>query len=62
VWKKFLQSVISFSSVENMFFKFLKMSSFKVKVFGREFSKLLKISTLKFEKVCGRKFFNLLKD
>jgi hypothetical protein len=26
VWKRFLQSVVSFSSVENSFFKFLKVS------------------------------------
>ncbi len=49
VWKRFLQSVVSFSSVENLF---LKVSSFKVKVFGREFFKLLKTSTFKFESVC----------
>jgi len=34
VWKRFLQRVVSFSSVKNLF---LKVSSFKVKVFGREF-------------------------
>jgi len=61
VWKKILQSVVSLSSVKNMFFKFLKISSFKVKVFRREFFKLLIISTLKFEKMCGRKFFDSLK-
>jgi hypothetical protein len=58
VWKRFFQSVVSFSSVENLFFKFLKVSNFKVKVCGREFFKLLSISTLKFEKMCGREFFN----
>ncbi len=52
VWKRFLQSVVSFSSVENLFLSFLKVSSFKVKVFGREFFKLLKTSTFKFESVC----------
>ncbi len=51
VWKRFLQSVVSFSSVENLLFKFLKVSSFKVKVFGREFFELLRTSTFKFEKV-----------
>jgi hypothetical protein len=61
VWKIFLQSLVSFSNVENSLFKFLKVSSFKVKVFGREFFKLLRISTLKFEKVCGREFFKLLR-
>jgi hypothetical protein len=49
VWKRFLQSVVSFSSVENLF---LKVSSFKVKVFGREFFEFLKTSTFKFESVC----------
>jgi hypothetical protein len=49
VRKKFPQNVVSFSSVENLF---LKVSSFKVKVFGREFFKLLKTSTFKFESVC----------
>ncbi len=34
VWKRFLEGVVSFSSVKNLF---LKVSSFKVKVFGREF-------------------------
>ncbi len=48
VWKRFLQSVISFLSVKNLFFKFLKVSSFKVKVFGGEFFEL-RISTFKFE-------------
>ncbi len=33
---------------------FLKLSSFKVKVFGRELFELLRISTLKFEKVLGK--------
>ena len=33
VWKRFLQGVVSFSSVKNLF---LKVSSFKLKVFGRE--------------------------
>ncbi len=54
VWKRFLQSVISFLSVKNLFFKFLKVSSFKVKMFGREFFKLLKTSTFKFENVWER--------
>ncbi len=49
VWKRFLQRVVSFSSVKNLF---LKVSSFKVKVFGRQFFKLLKASTFKFESVC----------
>jgi hypothetical protein len=61
VWKKFLQSVVSFSSVENSFFKFLKVASCKVKVFGREVFELLIISILNFEKACGRKFFDSLK-
>ncbi len=52
VWKRFLQSVVSFSSVENLFLSFLKASSFKVKVFGREIFELLKTSTFKFESVC----------
>ncbi len=34
VWKRFLQGVVSFSSVKNLF---LKVSSFKVKMFGTEF-------------------------
>jgi hypothetical protein len=34
VWKRFLQGVVSFSSVKNLV---LKVSSFKVKVFRREF-------------------------
>jgi hypothetical protein len=54
VWKRFLQSVVSFSSVENLFFKFLKVSNFKVKVFGREFFESLGISTFKFESVWKR--------
>jgi hypothetical protein len=33
---------------------FFKVASFKVKVFRRKFFKLLRISTLKFEKVCAR--------
>jgi hypothetical protein len=49
VWKRFLQSVVSFSSVQNLF---LKESSFKVKMFGRELFELLKTSTFKFENVC----------
>ncbi len=61
VWKRFLQSVIHFSSVENSFFKFLKVSNFMVKVFEREFFELLRISTLKFEKMCEREFFDSLK-
>jgi hypothetical protein len=52
VWKRFLQSVVSFSSVENLFLSFLKVSSFKMKVFGKEFFELLKTSTFKFESVC----------
>jgi hypothetical protein len=32
VWKRFLQSVVSFSSVENSFFKFLKVKSVWKKV------------------------------
>jgi hypothetical protein len=35
VWKRFLQGVVSFSSVKNLFLKV--SSNFKVKVFGREF-------------------------
>jgi len=54
VWKRFLQSVVSFSNVENLFFKFLKVSSFKVKMFGRKFFKLLRTSTFKFENVWER--------
>ncbi len=42
VWKRFLQSFVNFSSVKNLFFKFLKVSSFKVKVCGREFFDSLK--------------------
>ncbi len=56
--KRFLQSVVIFSSVENLFLKFLKVSSFKV--FGRKFFNLLIISFLKFKKVCGREFFDSL--
>ncbi len=52
VWKRFLQSVLSFSSVENLFLNFLKVLSFKVKVFGRKFFQLFKTSTFKFESVC----------
>jgi hypothetical protein len=48
VWKRFLQSAVSFSSVNML----LKVSSFKVKVFGREFFNLLKTSTFKFESLC----------
>ncbi len=33
VLKRFLQSVVSFSSVKNLFFKFLKILSFKAKMF-----------------------------
>ncbi len=61
VWKRYLQGVVSFSSVKNSLFKFFKVSSFKVKVFGKEFFELLRILALKFEKVCGRKFFDSLK-
>jgi hypothetical protein len=61
VWKRFLRGVVSFPSVKNSLFKFFKVSSFKVKVFGRKFFELLKILTLKFEKVCGREFFDSLK-
>ncbi len=35
-----------------VFKSFLKVLSFKVKVFGREFFQLLKTSTFKFENVC----------
>jgi hypothetical protein len=59
VWKRFLQSVVSFSNVENLFFKFLKVSNFKVKVFGRKFFKLLRTSTFKFESVWERVFDSL---
>jgi hypothetical protein len=41
-----------------VFFKFF--SSFKLKVCGREFFELLKVSMLNFE-VCGREVFKLLK-
>ncbi len=62
VWKRFLQSVISFSNVEKkLVLQFLKVSSFKVKVFRREFFEMLRISTLKFEKMCAREFFDSLK-
>ncbi len=37
VWKRFFQIVVSFSSVKNSLFKFLKISSFKVKMFGKKF-------------------------
>ncbi len=61
VWKRFLQIVvISFSNVENLFFKFLKVSSFKVKVFGRKFFELLRTSTFSL-RVCGRELFDSLK-
>jgi len=43
VWKRFLQSVVSLSSVKNLFFKFLKVLNFKVKVCGREFFDSLKV-------------------
>jgi hypothetical protein len=49
VCKRFLQRVESFSIVKNLF---SKASSFKVKVFGREFFQLLKTSTFKFKSVC----------
>jgi len=61
VWKNFFQNVISFSSAKNSFIKILKVSSFKVKVFRKEFFELLRISTLNFEKVCGREFLDSLK-
>ncbi len=32
MWKRFLQNVVSFSSVKNLFFKFLKLSNFKFQV------------------------------
>ncbi len=51
MWKRFLQSVVSFSSVENLFFKSLKVLNFKVKVFGSEFFEFLRILTFKFESV-----------
>jgi hypothetical protein len=35
VWKRFLQGVVSFSSVKNLFFESIKV--FQVKVFRREF-------------------------
>jgi hypothetical protein len=54
VWKRFLQSFVSFSNVENLFFKFLKVSSFKVKMFERELFELLKTSTFKFESAWER--------
>ncbi len=50
-----------FKCEKNSLFKFFKVSSFKVKVFEREFLELLRISILKFEKVCGREFFDSLK-
>jgi len=43
VWKRFLQGVVSFLSVKNLFFKFLKVPNFKVKVCEREFSDSLKV-------------------
>jgi len=52
VWKRFLQSVVIFSNVENLFISILKVSSLKVKVFRREFFEFLKTSTFKFESVC----------
>ncbi len=48
VWKRFLQSVVNFFKCGELVFKFLKVLSFKVKVFGREFFELSRISTLKF--------------
>jgi hypothetical protein len=50
-----------FSSVEECFPSF-DVSNFKFKVCGREFFKLLRVSTLNFEKVRGREFFELLKS
>jgi hypothetical protein len=50
-----------FSSVE----KFLQVFKFQIlssKVCEREFFKLSRVSTLKFEKVHGREFFELLKS
>jgi hypothetical protein len=50
-----------FKCGKNQSSSFFKLLNFKVKVFGREFFELLRISTLKFEKVCGREFFDSLK-
>jgi hypothetical protein len=62
LWKRFLQKCSKFFTCgKNSFLKFLKVNSFKVKEFGRKFFKLLRISTLKFEKMCKRKFFDSLK-
>jgi hypothetical protein len=56
-----LKQVISFSNVENLFFKFFENVSFKVKLLGRELFEFLRTSTFKFEKVCERKFLDSLK-
>ncbi len=70
MWKRFLRSAVSFSSVKNLFLNFLKISNFKVKVCGREFFDSLKVwgvwkkafwvvESVKFQ-VCQREFFTLL--
>jgi hypothetical protein len=41
-----------FFKCEKLFLSFLKVSSYKVKVFEREFFELFKTSTFKFESVC----------
>ncbi len=74
VWERCFQGVVSFQVWKNVIqvFKFQVLNSKCVKEFsskcpriskcGRKFFKLLKVSTLKFEKVCGREFFELLKS
>ncbi len=60
VWKRFFQSVVSFSNVEKLVLQVFESIKFQGEMFRREFFELLKISTLKFKKVCGREFFDSL--
>ncbi len=62
MWKRFLENVVSFSSVKKLVLQgFSNYQSFKVKVFQRQFFELLIILTFKFKKVCGRESLDSLK-
>ncbi len=55
MWKRFLQSVVNFSSVKNLFFKFFESIKFQGESVWKRVLRF--IESLK----CGKKFFELLK-
>jgi hypothetical protein len=61
VWKRFPQSLVSFSSVENFVFQVFFGIKFQGEsVWKRVLRVVENLQTLKFKKVCGIEFFDLL--